>query len=123
MLIAIGQQLKLLDSQERNLGTLLVDRVDGQGISGPFTPGDDFSTVRELFSEWIASANDQSFMEVDRLDAELTRLKLRVRRSDGSESAVEECQPGGQRMSLRVARSISLNGAVHANSRSDPSRV
>ena len=107
-----GQELKLSDSESSDLGTVLVDRVDEHRVFGRFVPGQGFELVRQLFADWISCANDLLLADLERLDSDLAKSGLRVRRPDGVETVVEDCQPGEGRMSLRIGQSVALNGAL-----------
>jgi hypothetical protein len=117
MWIKAGQTLTLVDRSRHELATVRVDRLEGNTLSGELTPGHDYSLVRELFHQWITSANDQLLTEVDRLDAEIVALGLRLVGPGGFEANVADFQPGEDMFTLRIETELSRNGTPVIESR------
>ena len=50
MTLTANQIVKLTDAAGRDIGSLAVERVEGDLLLGTFTPGTDFPAVRDIFN-------------------------------------------------------------------------
>jgi hypothetical protein len=77
-----GQVLELLDAERRMLGRLTVEDQEDSLLTGHFAPGPSFAAVEPLFRDFEEAANAQAFRALDRIDAAITALGLRLRLPD-----------------------------------------
>jgi hypothetical protein len=82
MPLSSQQALALWDSQDRELGRVVVDRVEGDLVFGRFTPGPGYPAVERLFAEYVEAANDQLLSIVGELDRAVAALGLHLRSPD-----------------------------------------
>ena len=79
------QRLYLRDGQNRHLGDVSIDRIEGDLVFGGFTPGPDYAGVQSLFAEYVETANQQLLHLIGELDEAISRLGLRLDSPDGAE--------------------------------------
>src|SRR5262245_43335432 len=80
------QDSHLVDSQGRCLGTVSIERIEGDRVFAAFVSGKDFAAVDSLFGEFEEAVNDQLFHEADRLSLAIDALGLRLTSVDGKDS-------------------------------------
>ncbi len=99
-----GQQvISLYDGQGRDLGRVVVERVEGDLVFGRFTPGPHYPAVASLFAEFIEAANQQLLSVVGELDATIRALGLHlVAPGYPSLPAIEDVQIGDGVITFRV---------------------
>lgn len=97
------QLLHLADKQERDLGRLVIDRIEGDLVFGQFTPGPDCPQIERLFAEFVEAANQQLFSVVGELDAAISALGLHLCSPDGDGvPAVQDVQIGSGVINFRI---------------------
>lgn len=71
---------------------------------GNFTPGENFRSYEQLFMEFEQAANNQLFVEIDRLEREITKLGFYLVGPLPQESRleIEDLQIMGNDVSFRV---------------------
>lgn len=90
-----AQQIQLSDRQDRDLGQIQIDRIQGDLVFGRFTPGPDYPQVQRLFAEYVEAANDQLLSIVGELDAAIRELGLRLRAENGRDlPGIDDVQIG-----------------------------
>ena len=78
--------LTLLDGQNRPLGQVEIERVEGDLLLGKFQARPEFAAVAQLFHEFEEAANSQGLALVEKLDRTIAALGLTLRLPDGSRS-------------------------------------
>jgi hypothetical protein len=87
--------VSLRDRQGRDLGRVVIERVEGDLVFGRFTPGPDYPQVERLFSEYVEAANDQLLSIVAELDERIGALGLRLHSPDAAAlPAIHDVQIG-----------------------------
>jgi hypothetical protein len=71
------QPLFLRDGQERDLGQVVIGRVERDLVLGLLTPGPAYPQVERRFAEYVRAANDQLLSTVAELDERSGALGLR----------------------------------------------
>ncbi len=79
-----SQAFSLWDRQDRDLGRVVVERVERDLVFGRFTPGTAYPHVERLFAEYVEAANDQLLSIIARLDERISELGLRLHSPDGT---------------------------------------
>jgi hypothetical protein len=103
MTLEPNQEVSLRDREGRDLGTVRVDRIQGDLVFGRFTPGAAYTDVEPLFAEYIAAANDQLLGIVGELDERIARLNLHLRSaSPGAMPAIHDVQIGDGTITFRT---------------------
>ena len=85
-MFAAEQTLDLVDAQERRLGTIAVERSEGQVVFGRLTPGPDFGQAASLFRDFETAADSQTLSVVDQIEQLIAALGLRLQAPNSSES-------------------------------------
>lgn len=80
------------DAAGRDLGTVAVDRVEGELVGGEFTPGPDYPAVEATFNSYSDVVEQQSFSFLDEVEAAVARLGITVRGADGRPIPVSDVQ-------------------------------
>ena len=113
MQVQTGQVLDLLDAQDRPVGRVQVESVEGELLLGKFTAGPAFPVVEHLFRAFEEAVNEQALSVVDELDAAISCLGLNLRAEGGVPTmAVSDVQIWGDgSLSLRLASAPLANGA------------
>jgi hypothetical protein len=70
--------LHVIDADQRRLGTIKLEQIDDGLLFGAFTPGPDFPAVAAMFQKFEQAVNAQALSVVDKLDAEIAALGLRL---------------------------------------------
>jgi hypothetical protein len=117
MQIHTGQVLELFDIQERQIGQMTLESWENELVQGSFIPGPAFPAVERLFRDFEEAANAQALAIVDRVEATIATLGLRLHGPGGEQIEVEDVQiwsDGG--ISCRISGPIAgaLNGDVQA---------
>jgi hypothetical protein len=81
-----GHTVPLTDGRGRDIGRVIVERVDDDLIEGAFEPGADFGAVRQLFLDFEEAVNLQALGAADRLGGEIDALRFRLGVEGQSES-------------------------------------
>jgi hypothetical protein len=96
------QTTRLIDARGICLGEVMIQAVEGDYITGQFTPNASFAGVEPLFTELIAAANDQLFRRVDELDAAIASLGLHLASHNGTQLPdIYDVQVDGEWISFR----------------------
>jgi hypothetical protein len=110
--------LILLDSQNRRLGQMTVDRREGGLLLGKFAPGPDFPAVRSLFCDFEEAVNSHALSVVDELDTALSALGMFLQSPDGTRRLtvhdVQIWSDGGITCRLSVPSPETTNGSLDA---------
>ena len=112
MQLQTGQVLELRDAQQRLLGRVTLKNREDDLLSGHFVPGPAFSSVERLFRDFEEAVNAQALGALDKLDAAIAALGLRLAvAGNGDEVGVEDVQiwsDGGVtcRLSSRVPAGV-----------------
>ncbi|MDN7874665.1 hypothetical protein [Burkholderia aenigmatica] len=87
-------------------GEVTVTSADGILTLGNFAPGPHFCSYEQLFAEFEQAANNQLFVEVDRLEREITELGFYLVGPLPQENRLEigDLQIMGSDVSFRVRR-------------------
>lgn len=80
------QELHLVDATGKTLGSVSIERIEGDRVFARFSPASDFAGAQLKFRQFEEAANDQLFHEVDRLSREIDSLGLRLASVDGTNS-------------------------------------
>ncbi len=98
------QVLTLGDRQNRELGQVVVDRLEGNLVFGRFSPGASYPEVERLFAEYIEAANEQLLSVVGELDAAIDALGLHLRSPDNASGlpAIYDVQIGDGIITFRI---------------------
>ena len=101
----------MTDSNGRDLGTLSVERVEGELLLGTFTPGADYPAVRSIFDGFAEAVEYGALSVVDDFDRRISALGIRVTLGDRVMPAHDvQIYPDGA-ASCRVPLT-GLNGAI-----------
>lgn len=82
MQLNVGQVLEIIDGQQRLLGTVQVERLQGNLLCGQFRAAAGFADVAELFRQFDEAVNVQALAVLDEIDAAIAALGLQLRLSD-----------------------------------------
>lgn len=87
-------------------GEVTVTSADGIVMLGNFAPDPHFCSYEQLFTEFEQAANNQLFVEIDRLEREIAELGFYLVGPLPQENRLEidDLQIMGSDMSLRVRR-------------------
>ena len=111
------QPLTLVDAQERALGSVEIERIEGGLVFGRFLAALEFAAVSKLFDDFEEASNCQALGLVDKLDAAIEALGLRLRWPGETLSmAVRDVQiwhDGGITFRLDDLAEPAVNGSVH----------
>jgi hypothetical protein len=77
-----AQVASLRDGQDRDLGRVAIERVQGDLVFGQFTPGPGFPQVERLFAAYVEAANEQLLSTVGEVDERIGALGLRLHAPD-----------------------------------------
>ncbi|MGH8065006.1 MAG: hypothetical protein ACRERE_07140 [Candidatus Entotheonellia bacterium] len=93
MLERTEQIVDLLDTQQRQIGQMRIERQEEDLLIGTFVPGPAFPSVEPLFRAFEAAADVQALHVIDELDAAIEALGLRLRWPEAPESmAIDDVQ-------------------------------
>src|SRR5690242_12398846 len=86
-------RFQIVDSRQRHVGDIAIERSEGSLVFGKFAPERAFSEVEQLFREFEEAANLQALHRIDELDAAIAALGLHLRSLDGAqELAIRDVQ-------------------------------
>lgn len=89
----VGHNVELIDAEQRQLGQMRIERQEEDLLYGTFAPGPAFPLVEQLFQEFEAAVEVQALHVIEKLDAAIAVLGLRLQRPDTSDSiAVQDVQ-------------------------------
>jgi hypothetical protein len=98
-----GRKAVLRDRKRRDLGRVIVDRIDGTLVVGPFISGPEYDQVATLFAEYIDAANEGVLSVVGELDSVIADLGLTLETPEGLElPAICDVQIGAGTINFRV---------------------
>ncbi|MGS0897633.1 hypothetical protein ACVBGC_34835 [Burkholderia stagnalis] len=85
-------------------GEVAVTSSEGGVMIGNFTPGENFRLYEKIFIEFEQAANNQLFVEIDRLEREITELGFYLAGPlpQVSRLEIDDLQIMGAHVSLRV---------------------
>ena len=82
-----------MDTEQRQLGRMRIERQEEDLLSGTFVPGTAFPSVEQLFHEFEAAVEVQALHVIETLDAAIAALGLYLRWPDTREPiAVQDVQ-------------------------------
>jgi len=89
----VGHSVELMDTEQRQLGRMRIERQEEELLSGTFVPGTAFSGVKQLFHEFEAAVEAQALHVIETLDAAIAALGLHLQWPDTKEPiAVQDVQ-------------------------------
>ena len=89
----VGHSVELMDTEQRQLGQMRIERQEEGLLSGTFVPGSAFPSVEQLFHEFEAAVEVQALHVIETLDAAIAALGLHLQRPDTREPiAVQDVQ-------------------------------
>ena len=93
MLRYVGHSVNLVDTEQRQLGQMQIERQEEDLLYGTFVPGPAFPSVEQLFHEFEAAVEVQALHLVETLDAAIAALGLHLQWPDVREPiAVQDVQ-------------------------------
>ena len=95
MAVQTESRFQIIDSQQRHVGDIAIERSEEHLVFGRFTPGRAFSEVEHLFREFEEAANLQAVHRVDELDA-----VMHLRSMDGSQT--DPAEPTAARLTVNL---------------------
>jgi hypothetical protein len=81
----VGHSLDLMDTEQRQLGQMRIERQEEDLLYGTFLPGSAFSNVEQLFHEFEAAVEVQALHIIETLDATIAALGLHLQWPDARE--------------------------------------
>ena len=84
----VGHSLDLMDTEQRQLGQMRIERQEEDLLYGTFMPGLAFPSVEQLFHEFEAAVEVQALHVIEPLDAAIAALGLHLQRSNAREPIV-----------------------------------
>ena len=116
--------LTLIDSEERKLGEVQIERREGDLLIGRVLPGPAFAGVAPLFRSFEEAVNSQSLAALEEIDATIAALGLTLRVPDNAQavgiSDVQIWSDGGITCKLRDSGQLDLNGAARRAQSQEP---
>jgi hypothetical protein len=88
----VNQTVGLTDSRGRELGTIAVEAVRDELLTGTFAPGQDYAAVRQLFLGFEDAADAQALGIVDEFEKQIEGLGLFIRSPGNSPVRVFDVQ-------------------------------
>ena len=89
----VGHSVELIDTEQRQLGQIRIERQEEDLLYGTFVPGPTFPSVEYLFHEFEAAVEVQALLIIETLDAAIAALGLYLQRPDTREpTAVQDVQ-------------------------------
>jgi hypothetical protein len=88
-----GHSVTLMDTAQRQLGQMRIERQEEDLLYGTFMPGPAFPSVEHLFHEFEAAVEVQALPVIETLDAAIAALGLHLQWPDSREPiAVQDVQ-------------------------------
>ena len=81
----VGHSLELVDTEQRQLGQMRIERQEENLLYGAFVPGPAFPHAEQLFHEFEAAVAVQALHVVETLDAAIAALGLHLQWPDTRE--------------------------------------
>ena len=92
----VGYSVDLVDTAQRQLGQMQIERQEEDLLSGTFMPGPAFPNVEQLFHEFEAAVEVQALHVLETLDATIAALGLHLQWPDTREPiAIQDVQIWG----------------------------
>jgi len=89
----VGQLANLVDTEQRQIGQMQIERQEDDLLYGTFVPGPAFSSVEQLFHEFETAVEAQALHVVETLDDRITALGLSLQwPAAGEPLAVQDVQ-------------------------------
>ena len=89
----VGHSVELIDTEQRQLGQMRIERQEEDLLYGTFVPGLAFPSVEQFFHEFEAAVEVQALHVIETLDAAIAALGLHLQWPDASEPiAVQDVQ-------------------------------
>ena len=89
----VGHIVDLVDTEQRQIGQMHIERQEDNLLWGTFVPGPAFPNVEQLFHEFEAAVEVQALHVIEPLDAAIAALGLHLQRSNAREPiAVQDVQ-------------------------------
>lgn len=89
----VGYIVDLVDTEQRQIGQMRIERQEEELLWGTFVPGPAFPSVEQLFREFEAAVEVQALHVIEPLDAAIAALGLHLQRSNVREPmAVQDVQ-------------------------------
>lgn len=82
MTLTANQIVKLTDGVGRDIGSLTVERIDGDLLLGTFTSGVDYLNVQKVFDGFAEAVEYGALSVVDSFDKQIAALGIRVSLGD-----------------------------------------
>src|SRR5262249_49164455 len=103
MALRAEQVVQLHDAEGREIGKVVVKRLQEDLVFGQFQPGEAFTRIQPLFDEFNELVDNQILSLLDELDTRITALGLHLR-SDGGAPMPEiyDVQIGGGTINFRL---------------------
>ncbi len=103
MPLQLQQLVSLCDGQNRDLGRVSIERVEGDLVFGRFNPGPHYPEVERVFAEYVEAANEQLLSIVGELDETISGLGLHLRSPGRADlPAIYDVQIGAGRINFRT---------------------
>ena len=124
-----GHSLDLMDTKQRQIGQMRIERQEEDLLYGTFVPGPAFPRVEQLFHEFEAAVEVQALHVIEPLDAAIAALGLHLQWPDAREPiSVQDVQIWSDgsitcrlcEQSVALANTWSIGGASTACSRKAP---
>jgi hypothetical protein len=78
----VGHSLDLMDTEQRQLGQMRIERQEEDLLYGTFPPGPAFPNAEQLFHEFEAAVEVQALHIIETLDATIAALGLHLQWPD-----------------------------------------
>ena len=89
----VGQTVELVDTKQRRLGQMRIERQEEDLLYGTFAPGPAFPSVEHLFRDFEAAVDVKALAVIETLDAAIAALGLQLFWSEtGKLIAVQDVQ-------------------------------
>ena len=89
----VGHSVELMDTEQRQLGRMRIERQEEDLLSGTFVSGPAFPGVEQLFHEFEAAVEVQALHVIETLDTAIAALGLHLQWPDTREPiAVQDVQ-------------------------------
>ena len=94
----VGHSVEIIDTEQRQLGRMLIERQEEDLLYGTFVPGPAFPGVEQLFHEFEAAVEVQALHVIETLDAAIAALGLHLQWPEAREPiAIQDVQIWGDR--------------------------
>ena len=89
----VGHSVEIIDTEQRQLGRMRIERQEEDLLYGTFVPGPAFPGVEQLFHEFEAAVEVQALHVIETLDAAIAALGLHLQWPDAREPiAIQDVQ-------------------------------